>query len=409
MTKINDCYPFKIKTISPVAIGNGLPDSSFAVYHFDGDNFYYLDFLKLKEIGFDNATLNSFVDNIEQQILNNKIDFVKLFEKTFNKPISILQIKQVKAFGLETGEIRIIREIVKTNNHPYITGSTIKGAIKNALLKNFIIEKKGVVLKKDNNVVDITNILKESISNKKKIKNITDAILIFENALFGDLKDKRGIHWSNTFRVADSSEIETWEVTQVRRLNINSGILQVPYLQEIIPKDIDLSSEIKVDSLSNYKICSVNNNFIRLNDLNQIKRVFKIVNDDSLQFIDYEMDRLKGNRGLDSQNLFEYYVKLKKQINEKPNKIFMRIGGGKTFFQNTIALALQKINNDLLSKYLELFNENMDNQNEDYPVSRAIITHKVEPLGWVEIEIDEEKCVKQNIKNHGIVNKLLKR
>lgn len=385
MINLHDTYPLKLCTLSPVAIGNGLPDSSFSIYHYDGEHFYYLDFSKLKELSYTQEQLERLLEGIEKGMNNNKIDdFGGLFQSIFNEPLAVLATQEVKTKGLKEGEVRIIKEILKTNNKPYLSGSTLKGAIKGALLSHFIKEKQGrinVVHFKDGQEIKQTiNLIDNILEGKKIDKEIQD----FENTLFGRTNQSKYIHWANTFRMTDSTTISTWEVLAGKRLHLGDKEANIPYLQEVIPVNETFEVQLQIDKMA--KI-DPEVNFYDMGTRTGIKKIFDVLRQESLYFIKYEIERLDATLAH-----YAFYTKLKETIENDPDKAYLRIGGGKTFFQNSVALAIKHIDEKAFLEMIAMYKPKKADEvaAKDFPITRAEVAETETPLlGWVSIEIDE--------------------
>jgi CRISPR type III-A-associated RAMP protein Csm5 len=387
-----------------VAIGNDLPNTSFSAYHYDGQSFYYLDFSKLKEIAYDQAVLETFMDELSKGIQNNKIENLpKLFYDSFGHDISILKTKQKQAFGLVIGETILLKEILKTNDEAYISGSTLKGAIKGALLNNFILQKKGKIglWNKDSGKEENGDLI-QSVKNKQKGK-IAEIVIALENELFGKITQKNNTHWSNKFRVLDSSSTLDWKVTKVHRLSLLTGQSGASFLQEIIPKQANFSTAIEIDTYANL---AKNNSFPKIDTPESIKKIFEIIQQESNYFIDYEVERLSKIQGVEAANVLNFYKQLQTTIKQNLSKTYLRVGSGKTYFQNSIALALKRLDNSAFLDYLKLYNNSAES--EVFPTSRAIVAHDFEPLGWIELSLNENMIGHQKQKIENLKKLLLK-
>ncbi|MCW8819266.1 MAG: hypothetical protein OQK61_02985, partial [Ignavibacteriaceae bacterium] len=103
-----------------------------------------------------------------------------------------------------------------------------------------------------------------------------------------------------------------------------------------------------------------------------------------------ELDELEGNQ--EFREFFRFYEKLEQIIKSlKPHEAVMRLGGGKTWFDNSIGLSIDSDNfgpDFLFGGYLKLLRIG----NLPFPSTRSAIVKNdapIHPLGWVKLSFPE--------------------
>lgn len=396
MKYLNNTYTLEIETITPVSIGNNQPDSSFAVYFYDNDNLHYLDFQKLKDFNISTSQIDKFIESINQEIENNKVDFKLLFEEVFQLPISTIFNKSVLAKELEAGKIRVLKEIIKTNDNAYISGSSLKGAIKGSLFTHYIIKNNGIATVKnsDNNnekILITELLLDKEISEKNKKNKLNECIKDLDKQFFGqNISSKKATSsrkniksWSARFKIEDSTSVENWQVVELSRIRLSNGENEIPYLSEVIPNGVKLCSVLSFDTkncentnLGNCKVIHSSENLIEL---------LRIVHNTHIMFLKDEKNKLEA---LEHNNLQDYLNWIDKLLAyDGQNEFLLRIGSGKTWFQNSIGLALQKLNISSYEQFLKLYMlDDLDSYNR-FPSTRALTSVSHTPMGWVKVRV----------------------
>ena len=149
MGALNDTYNFSLSTISPVSIGNEQEAvSSFLEYIYDEKELYFIDLGKIPHATAEQIT--NFTSKIETDNNRFRANLEKLIKESFGVEFDTIFTgeKYPISFIQDTdGELNerqlVLKRMLKTRNRPFLSGSTLKGAIKAAILYNW--------LKNDNN------------------------------------------------------------------------------------------------------------------------------------------------------------------------------------------------------------------------------------------------------------------
>ena len=115
-----------------------------------------------------------------------------------------------------------------------------------------------------------------------------------------------------------------------------------------------------------------------------------MINQISLDSCLRELDELEGNQ--EFRDFFRYYEKLEQELKSlKANEAILRLGGGKTWFDNSIGLSIDSdvfVDEELLGQYLSLLRIG----NIPFPSTRSAIVKDnipAHPLGWVRLSVED--------------------
>ena len=456
MAGLNHTYHFKIKTLSPISIGNEQEAvTSFSDYIYDNDYLYYLDLNSLK--GIDNVKIDAFIQGMQDGMYNNSFrdNFSKLVQDTLEVDIETLMTgEKYRIRGLEPGHSLSLRGLLKTRNRPYISGSTMKGAIKSAILYNWLMSEGKNELKEFVKYIDqVFNDLEKKIhkdivtnnlfSDQQKdllrqahnryivnfnqflhyekfseeqdkvirfaINNIKDARFKIEKKftetlelkLFPaeipkmkggkqEVKDGKSqflkIRPDASFlRVIDTPSIDNQSIVveYIKRVNIYDEKAKeaIPFLIETIEANTRFDFQIQIPS-NNFKLNQIFHPSLKfLQSKEMYKTLFKIINRFSEDFIKEELSNTLN------VSLKSFYEGLESEIT-KGYEAIIRIGFGKHFLNNSMALAVKQVDKTVYGKLIELFMESENS--EDFPSTRALTSNN-KPLGWVKIQFESSK------------------
>lgn len=297
-----------------------------------------------------------------------------------------------------------IQEFLNTNGLPFISGSSLKGAIRTTILFECLTTKQGKeqLILWLNELIDIisNNNINKNLKNKfiEKGGEINNKKYKGYNKLVEEfcLGNSNSFNAWNNLAVFDSDIIDNnTKVYELRRFYLNSDKDGIPTFVEALPERISTKMNIK------YSMCIQNENIVG-NKLNKFfdnwENLKKIVNAFSLKLVEYELKVLQYD-DVDRKNfinLENFLKEIKSKINENKH-IYLRIGAGKMQFYQTIALAIYHLNindDEWLDKawenyfiYIRGFKEFIEKEFDVYPKTRALTYDEKLPLGWVEISL----------------------
>lgn len=346
---------FEIKTLTPVHIGNGETLSPYGDYIKDDDYIYIIDYTKLenylRDSGQSEKMIDDFVEIISKQAAGNKSDryTIKNFfgnnKLDFKKFIS----SKIKLVGKINNEE--ISQIIKTANRPIIPGSTVKGAIRTALLYNHL-HKDGYRFHK----------------MKSKYNG-------------GEIFGKYGEDQMKYLHVSDSNPLapESMIIIHTDRWDLKKKKSTIPLMKEAISVNQKLNIRIQSKAADQNSLDSKLNYLLQGNENMIIDKVNKFTRDN----LKKEIDVLKAYSKSKLSNVISKYTEIYNKIEENnTNSMILRVGAGKTYFDNTIA-------NILKERDLKKVREELDlTDYEPFPITRTVITDDSQisnTLGWIEL------------------------
>ncbi|WP_315263834.1 type III-A CRISPR-associated RAMP protein Csm5 [Tannerella forsythia] len=374
---------YRITTLTPVSIGDGNMLSAFADYVLEKGKIHYINQQAIRE---KMGEMPELIDFYVEGMIRGKSNTTNTFDlKNFIFNRLKLTLQQVASHSIEaknvSGKKEFYTVVKNAGQSPYIPGSTLKGAIKTALLYDWLIED-------DEGRQWCTNYL-NNITNK-------------------DLTGKLDKELSREFDkfelgVSDSSllEFDTLQAIDIKRLNIKKGSLDIPQTREAIKENTTCQCEIrnvrkligeKADGTKVYKNYSW-------------KELCRIINTFSSHSSDAEWTMLSNiGKKIDDDIYFsleDFYEDVEKKT-ESSTIAYLRLGTGKGFYFNSVALALYDADmTEGKEKFLKFLKANgygkvynpqnrrvelYDLKPDKFPITRFVEISDTKPLGWVQLE-----------------------
>lgn len=431
-------YKLRLTTLTPVAIGGDKseqlsPDLDF-VFSEDGKSLHYLDLDKVEEAVLKNDLIDEFVR--QTSTLNNNrstLDLKSFLTTRFGKDISPFIASTVRHRGLqlhtnstEQSKIRISTAI-KNAGEPYLPGSSLKGALRTAMLYDWLVGTKvgDVVLKNNVQKIKQLDYLNQELYKlrldrdrsvwgkikdmEREARKVTDEIFN-ELELFGPLQKRLPNGRPDTsypgtdarhIRVQDSLPLppDAIEVYKLERIRITPAPTMsrgkgasIPQVLEAIKPGQHLETAVSIlPEFQNTKVLDYWNN-------GSFGEAFGLLNGFSKACIDNEIIELRD--ALDSsetrlpfepqiKGLLEFYEEMK--VRAEGGAVFLRLGFGKTVNDNSLLLALLYGLEDQTA--WRQFRRNFFKVRRDnafFPVTRTF-TPDGKPMGWVEVKEGVEK------------------
>jgi CRISPR-associated protein Csm5 len=405
-----------ITTLSPVSIldNSSKSLSPYADYYIDdsGKHLVYINHSTFEQSLNSSELLNEYINGVKKSDPNNpqRSNFsLKSFIKRIKADTSTFNQIPLKGDWSSDSKV-IIQSIVKDAGRPYIPGSSIKGAIRTAILYDWLANTKegekemnkiiaqldtlkpiciefnniDKIKKKDRSIDQQKKYYELAKNRKKGIEQVFD-----ESHLFGSLSDKTKAPLSQFLSCSDSSNLmlENICATYASRIHIkdqskNSNSIPMP--KEAIRENQTMRFELRVGK-GNFD----NSELEYLSG--KTEDILKILTSFSHDFICFELEELNEikNQSDDLKNLIKFYTALKERIEN--DEYILRIGSGKTFYDNSLILTLLLVQKDEDSVRYSNAIENMkvvfqkDIQNI-YPVTRTISPGGI-PFGWIKLTV----------------------
>lgn len=372
---------YKITTLTPVSIGDGNTLSAFADYVLEKGKIHYINQQAIRDkMGKSPELIDFYVEGM----IRGKSNMTNTFDlKNFIFNRLKLTLQQAALYSIEaknvSGKKEFYTVVKNAGQSPYIPGSTLKGAIKTTLLYDWLIDAEN----------DWCENYLENLNNKEE-RGRLEAQLMAEFDKF-------------ELGVSDSSllEFDTLQAIDIKRLHIKNGSLDIPQTREAIKENITCECEIrnvrkligeKADGTNVYKNYSW-------------EELCKIINTFSRHSSDVEWTMLSGiGKKIDDDIYFsleDFYENVEKKT-ESSTTAYLRLGTGKGFYFNSIALALcdcdRTENKGQFLKFLKTCGygkvykpqkrqvEEYDLNPDEFPITRFVEITETKPLGWIQLE-----------------------
>jgi CRISPR-associated protein Csm5 len=280
-------------------------------------------------------------------------------------------------YGLENNSKIQINTIIKSAGKPFIPGSSIKGSIKTALLYDWLMnDEEGKKW-----LISFVKILDSKDLKKDKIFKDVDKLL----KKYAIKENENKEEFVKLFKISDtdSTVVQNIGIYKTAKIHLTNKSKQgmIPNVTEAILPNIEL-------------------NFCYHNEVTQFDKITQTVNKFYSDVLKYEEDIIQNTyEGIIPNNMYnkvlDHYEDLSEKFEYNTNKnIYLRIGSGKSNFNNSIGLTIYA--NDL-SKKKELFNKfrkifNIGEEDSHFfPLTRTNIVFNNTQPGWVEFSKIEEK------------------
>lgn len=380
---------YKLETITPVHIGSGETLNQIDGYYANRKwNRIDLD----KVLAHPNADINALTSEMAQR------DF-RWSDYFSRHNMNAADLSAYSLLCAQNPETTDIREAIKSvGNRPYIPGSSIKGALRTALLSDMINNEENAKLKKDS-----TEHLNREIDKGSRAfrRNETPAKRIEELAFGKDPNHDllRALQVSDTEPLeSDALAIETaWTVTLNQNNELEQkieGNTEYKNFVEVIQGVRSLSFTLKIDNLlfRDREKKQLKYSKIQEKTLREIADVCRhethLLMQDEKEFFDYYNIS-------EIANLYDKFIAL----NDSPTdgSFMLQIGWGTGYLANTVTASFIEGEDapiDLM-KLRERYrlgrsrsNQRQPYDNREFPKTRRILyrgRQPIAPLGWVKI------------------------
>ena len=423
MENLNQEHKLKLTTITPLSIladsGSDLSPYADYIVSEQGDCLYYVNHQQVDAVLAENPKLiDEYVAGIKDGMNNNRSNFSLSNFLTSKLELDIEDFRTVPTQGNWRNKKRNVQAIVKDGGRLYLPGSSLKGAMRTAILYCWLAyeesgekemqkivetlrtiapkcERLNVLKKKKNfELSDSERRERKDLDNERK--RYIDSIFN-EEVLFGKLSPKRDepqIAPLSQHLVCRDSEVFSskyliaTQAERIRRLperkdipKGRSGGGSIPMPREAVAANAPILTSFYVRKGMISEDCPI----WYLN--RDTKGILDALNNFSLDFVNYEIEKLEeGESHADLNYLIDFYYDLKKRIEK--GETFLRLGSGKTFYDNSLVLALlmhpdDKIKAESGRHLRTVFPNDIKSL---HPVTRTIAADGM-PFGWVRTEV----------------------
>lgn len=383
---------FSLRTLTPLSIGGDKGEvlSPYADFIFsdDGKKLRYLNLSKIEEAVSSQNKLDEYVRGIQSGMDNNRSDFNLYRFVTGSLKIDLDDVtrRTVPQNGLRPGDRRNVVTTVKNAHQPYLPGSSLKGALRTAMLYDWLVNTKVGEAALYEAVALLEKMSKMDAFKKREIEKVGESIFD-ESPLLGSLNSSFGPD-ARFLRVRDSAPLppNAMAVYALRRIRLKPGLGKsaIPQVLEAIPPGQQLSCSLSIDPWLRDRAENKPLDYLANGDF---KTIFANLSAFSRDCIANELYELRDATTRDFEKevdgLIDFYEQLQKRAEE--GAIFLRLGFGKTANDNSLTLALANGLKDQTSfhRFRAHFHK-LKRENDLFPITRTI-TPEGEPMGWVEI------------------------
>lgn len=350
----------RMETLTPVHIGCGEVLSRYSDYVFKNYYVHYIDHDKLENTLFqldgDGKLIDEFVEVIRSQSgdsRSNRYDLKQFLtdNKLDMEEYTYLKIKSSDEIKEE------IHKSIRSGSQPIIPGSSVKGAIRTALLYSHL-QSNDYDLKKMEKGYKGEDVFGSYAKDIFKYLYVSDNVIPFKKE---DIQIYRTIQYDIK---------EKKELMSIPREVLKSGSCNMVKIQSKAKHNFhNLGAEFDYLYEGNEDIILNKVNKFTLSILEREISVLRKVNDDRLNPI---------------INKYEQFITETEQLLTTKEGAILRLGGGKTFFDNTIASLFTE---DELLK----MRKNLDmGSYQPFPKTRSLVVEKgkiVNVLGWIKLMI----------------------
>ncbi len=422
-----------LRTVTPIYIGQNQANdlSPYSDFVQIGNEIIYIDEKKFEESLFaKEGLIDEYVKYVRQKIDKSKtqsdFNLKNFMTENLGDVNSFIKYKIPTDQDLKH---QTIKRFINTTGRPFIPGSTIKGNFRTAVIydwltgtntgKNLVkelfekiqnlserileLEKK----KSDNTITEDEAKELKKIKNKKNIEKEFNSIYD-EQKLFGRMsKDNLYGFDSRHLQISDSNPfaIENLSILKLHRIKLRDNSEVSPLPSETLNSNIEASFTLKLEK------DFVQNDLKKFNSF-EPKDIFQILNEFSLASINYELDTFNefhdkitsttSREKNDYSAVINFYESLKSKIKFSQNQFaIIRLGGGKTFFDNSIGLALYNCDKNLFKKYRKLMELGKNREGKlvlgRFPTTRTLVEASKLPIGWIAISKDRNSTQSLNL------------
>ncbi len=393
-TSLGCKIPVSIKLLSPLHIGGTDVLSPLADYWMDKEkNICLVNSQALAELVSSSGQVERYIRGVENVAIEKKGKFLQSLVKDDLKGEleTMLTGEKIPSSGIQNPiEIDCC---IKTDDSPYIPGSSLKGAIRSAILQDWLAsgskESEFALNEFLNALMHFAH--RNDLKPGKRLDEIEKAFREkMEEQLFGSLRDNNRLA-ASCLRVTDTEAgpFADLAVYQLERHNLFTGDRNIPVLKECINTGNTYATRINIDYLS----CPKKSFHPLFRDIQSNTQLFDLLNRCSLRLLDYEI-KILDREGIEKRKLTEYtnfMLAMKDSIKSNgSSKAIFRLGFGKMQFYQTIALGIfqkQGGNEDdeKWVQYLSYCNKLSFDVAAVYPTTRVLTSVGQRQLGWVEI------------------------
>lgn len=353
-------YKIKATVVTPVAIGDGSQYSPYKDYFIDRGRVCYIDEQKMGNLlTKDDELMTEYVEGVANMEGNrSRFDLRNFIQNRLSVEPDLLIQNKIKFYGNVLSKLPINGFIKTPNGYPYIPGSSIKGAIKTALVYTDLEKTDAGIEWIDNffrmlSQVDYNRRGYERVLRRKLENQLNE----LEDMLKKKAEKRNNLGCIDRLTLSDSCEIDKkqLEVIDLKRT-------QIPVRQEVLKINTNFYFTISCPD-EGWESFGKKLNTFSFNNLS-----------------DYEDNRK------------EVFYQVSNAFDNNHTEVFLPLGFGKGIYLNSILLSLKYYAYDnqkqtLLEKYFKFLSPRTKNINIGSFPNTTFKTYQDDlSLGWIKLE-----------------------
>lgn len=400
-------FDIQVKALTPLAIGGGQqPLSPYSDYYVKGQQVHYINQDKLTNALLkDRQVLDTFMQRIKTTDSNNlpNLDLSDFIEHQLQINHSEL-IDWSLETNLDDADRLPVNQIIKTANRLYIPGSSIKGAIKTALLYDWVANRPDIVIDEwIKEISDCYQAIQQQLAewnieflnenpNRKRlkylegqmVKPIKDLSNWFRDNISNQTFEEGYSKAFNHLQITDtpaSGNLSDMMVIKTSRYHLFGAGEGIPIATEAIKPGYSTSFKLIVEP--HHKKTA----FPKLTNGTEVMRVLQQFTNAALTTEKVLLDHatiIDHNREL-YERLKDVYESFFDKT-EDSNSVKLRLGSGKSIIWNTILPALHERNPEAFHQLRKIYR--IGHRHSDaFPSSMVLTNPGYQQLGWIEFNL----------------------
>jgi CRISPR-associated protein Csm5 len=404
-------HEMELVTLSPVSVTAGREAvlSPYTDFVQERDSLVYLDPKKVERAlaNAPSTVMDEFVRGVRSQMDNNRsgFDLRSFLRERLRVTPDDLALRRVPVEG-QVNRNQVRRHVTDAGR-PFIPGSTIKGALRTALLYHWLVEEaagKAFVGRMVEEVGRVWQTLEARVKEADRLaaeergkdanrlardvqrQTLNQLREFSDEALFGPLNDRRLGAEMRGIRVSDTGVLppETIRVAEVLRIKVRDATMVSPQWREVIPARVRTRFRIEVAPPFTRPDLAFLNDPSADSLLARVQRF-------SEDALGWEVDVLESLEDVRALNPIYDAVEDIEAREPGPGAALVRLGGGKTYFDNSLGLAIRARHREAFTRFRRLLglgrNPRSGRDTEGrFPATRSYVVRNgkiSEPLGWV--------------------------
>lgn len=417
-------HTLQLTTISPVSIGSGNILSPYKDFFVSDDKkqVVYLDPEVMRTALRRKATTDAQVIDRYMALIETtmspagnkaRVSAYYLSDELGISPEDFTE--RYRAYGLEDVQDPKIKlhETIRNARQPYIAGSTLKGAIKTALLYHWltktltgkkqldhlmaVIEKawadnKGHIELRDaiklkekekqyRHNDDLRTLSRSTNDLDKEISKILDSFLSHKAPKGKTTEGRDDFH---NLLLSDTNPLPetTIEIHKVERLNLKNGNFEMRQLRACIAGEQALHSTLRITPRFEHPDLQF------LNGKDALEQVLAQIRRFSIENLRFEQEQLNDQQRYLPAHiatpLGDFLEQRLRDLEPPEPHTLLRLGAGKTWYYNAMGLAVWLQNKTTFTHMRHLFEIGKPRQ-EKFPLTKVLASAVLQPLGWVAV------------------------